>query len=187
MTFLVSDFINRIINTAFVETETTKTLLKRSFLDYAALWIATCGVGYMPLVPATWGSLAGVGLYLLAQTVNVNFTHFVPVIFLIGLFLIGIWSAARVVKLTGRKDPRIVIIDEIVGQLVTFLFVPAQFNWWIIIIGFFAFRLFDILKPFPANRLENLPNGLGVMADDVMAGFYAGGLLYLLYSFVLVR
>ncbi len=177
--------------------ETAKLSTTRSFSDYLALWIATCGIGYMPIVPATFGSLVGIGIYLLALKSNESLTvwaqgnNFTPVfvesfrasltvIFLIALFLIGIWAANRVVKLTGKKDPRIVIIDEVVGQLITFLFVPAKLGWGTVVVGFLAFRFFDIWKPYPADKLESLPTGLGVMADDVMAGFYAAAFMSLL-------
>lgn len=177
--------------------DTTKLSATRSFSDYLALWIGTCGIGYMPIVPATFGSLVGIGIYILALKANESFAvwaqgnNFTPVfvesfrgsvtvVFLLALFFIGIWAANRVVKLTGKKDPRIVIIDEVVGQLITFLFVPAKLGWWTVVIGFLAFRFFDIWKPYPANKLESLPTGLGVMADDVMAGFYAAAFMALL-------
>lgn len=176
---------------------------RRSFLDFLALTIATGGgIGYAPLVPATFGSLGGVVVYLAAQRLNESFTGWAHgihlsnalvesarasfiVVFLIGLFLIGIWSATRVVKLTGEKDPRLVVVDEVLGQLIVLLFVPAALGWWTIAAGFLAFRFFDIWKPFPANALESLPNGLGVMADDVAAGFYAAALMSLLGSIYL--
>jgi phosphatidylglycerophosphatase A len=199
---VAAEVINRIINKAFVRDETAKTPVERSRLDYVALWIATCGIGYMPVVPATWGSLIGVVIYLVVQKANDSFTVWAErnlfttafvesarasstVIFLIGLFLLGIWAASRVIKLTEKKDPRIVIIDEIVGQLITFLFIPAKPGWWTIVIGFLAFRFFDIWKPFPADKFETLPSGLGVMADDVMAGFYAAAATSLLLLFYL--
>lgn len=189
-----TEFVNRIIKLAFVKSETNETPVKRTPLDYVALWIATCGIGYLPIVPATFGSLVGIVIYLLGLKANDIFTiwaqgnnfsvSFVEssratftVIFLLALFFIGIWAASRVVKLTKKKDPRIVIIDEVVGQLITFLFVPAKLGWWTVIIGFLAFRFFDILKPYPSDKLESLPTGLGVMADDVMAGFYAAAFM----------
>ena len=172
--------------------------------DFVALTIATCGgVGYAPIVPASWGSLAACGIYFLALTANANLTIWAQsqglnaafiesfraafiLFFLIGLFLIGVWAATRTVKLTGIKDPRIVVVDEMVGQFITFLFVPASIGWWIIPVGFFAFRLFDIWKLFPADKLEFLPDGLGVMADDIMAGFYAAALVSIVCSGYLV-
>lgn len=194
--------LTKLIDQAIRPSETVKTSATRSRLDYVALSIATCGIGYMPIVPATWGSLLGVGIYLLAQIASDNFVVWaqanhvtnaqfesiralVTLIFLIALFLIGIWAATRVIKLTGKKDPRIVIIDEIAGQLITFLFIPAKLGWWALLIGFLAFRFFDILKPYPANKLESLPSGLGVMADDVMAGIYAAAFMALVFSIYL--
>ncbi len=171
--------------------------------DYLALGIASCGgVGYIPIVPATWGSLFGVGIYLLAQKASEQFTVWadgqqisalllestrasVTLVCLIFLFLIGTWSATRVEKLTGKKDPGLVVIDEVVGQLVTFLFVPAKLGWWAVFAGFIAFRVFDIWKPYPTAKFEALPKGLGAMADDAMAGFYAAAFMSVLCTLYL--
>lgn len=174
----------------------------RSWRDYIALGIATCGVGYMPIAPGTWGSLVGVGVYLLAHEASERYSvwakahHFTnglqesslasfTLVFLIALFLIGTWAATRVEKLTGKKDPSIVVIDEVVGQLVTFLFVPHKMGWWAVITGFLMFRLFDIWKPYPTHKFESLPLGLGTMSDDAMAGFYAAAVMSLLSSIYL--
>jgi phosphatidylglycerophosphatase A len=170
---------------------------KKKTLDYVAFGIASCGIGYMPIVSATWGSLFAAGIYFLAVTANEAVINWADekqistvlldsgrasfiVIFLIILFLIGIWASTRVEEITGEKDSSIIIIDEVVGQFITFLFVPVKMSWWIIFIGFIVFRIFDIWKPFPANKLESLPKGLGVMADDVMAGFYSAAFLSLI-------
>lgn len=183
--------------------ETSEKSEPKSIKDNIALIIATCGgVGYIPIVPASWGSLASVGIYLLALMAGEQFTlwaesRFLPsflinsflnsitIVLLISLFLIGIWASTRVGKLTKKKDPRIVVIDEVVGQLITFLLVPAILGWWTLIAGFLLFRFFDILKPYPANKLESLPSGLGIMADDVMAGFYAAASISLLCTLYL--
>jgi len=171
----------------------------RSARDYFALALATCGVGYLPFAPGTWGSLLGVGVYALvrAQTAN-HFNLFgdkgleahaieglrVSCLLsaLILLSTIGAWAASHVERFTKRKDPGIVVIDEVVGQLITFLFVPFSAGVWPLIVGFLAFRLFDIWKPYPIRRLESLESGLGVMADDVLAGAYAATLLSLLVT-----
>jgi phosphatidylglycerophosphatase A len=175
---------------------------ERSWRDYLALTVATCGVGYMPIASGTWGSMVGVGIYLLAHEASERFTVWCKanhlsnallesslasftLIFLIVLFLIGVWAATRVEKMTGKKDPGIVIIDEIVGQLVTFLFVPHKMGWWVVITGFLMFRLFDIWKPYPTYKFESLPLGLGTMSDDAMAGFYAAVVMSLLCSIYL--
>jgi phosphatidylglycerophosphatase A len=94
----------------------------------------------------------------------------------------GIWAATRAERLTGRKDPGIVVIDEVAGQLLTFLFMPWRTPLWVIAMGFVLFRAFDIWKPYPVRRLESLESGLGIMADDVLAGFYAAAVLSLITS-----
>ncbi len=169
----------------------------RSWRDYAALAVATCGVGLIPLAPGTWGSLVGVGVYLGLRAValqvyvlaRANGWHVPPLavvqsnlllLLLSALALVGVWAATRCEALLKRKDPGAVVIDEVVGQLLTFAFVPVGAGAWTILAGFLAFRVFDIWKPYPIRRLEGLPTGLGIMADDMLAGFYAAVLLSLL-------
>jgi phosphatidylglycerophosphatase A len=162
-------------------------------LDRLALGVATCGVGYVRIAPGTWGSMVGVGLYLMARLVwPAAFSPRAPhpafaflqiafaLIALIGLTVVGIWAATRAEPLLGRKDPGPVVIDEVVGQLITYLFIPANASWPLVVAGFFLFRLFDIWKPYPIRRLEALEAGLGIMADDVLAGVYAATVLALL-------
>lgn len=177
----------------------------RSLKDYLALAIATCGVGYLPIAPGTWGSLVGVGIYLLWSKLSLRLVHgltgdyAIPLWFdslqkaltlslVICITLVGIWAATRVEKLSGRKDASIVVIDEVAGQLLTFTFVHMLLwhEWPLIIAGFLLFRLFDILKPYPIRRLEALESGLGVMADDVLAGLYAAITLSLFTSIYLL-
>lgn len=165
----------------------------RSFMDNLALAIATCGVGYLPLAPGTWGSLVGIGVYLLARGASIKFffavglqRHFnllhvyygvivfeLVVVFVIAL--IGTWAASRTEKLSDTKDPSKVVIDEVVGQFIALIPVPFVFGTarWTAILAFILFRFFDIVKPYPARRLESLESGLGIMADDVVAGVYA--------------
>ena len=160
--------------------------------DYLALAIATCGVGYLPLAPGTFGSLVGIGLYLLLRGLflallvplaarrKLNWLHIdygiVTLEFLaIGcVALVGIWAASRTEKLSGKKDPGKVVIDEVAGQMIALTTLPMEIeSWWMILLAFLLFRLFDIIKPYPCRRLESLPSGLGIMADDVVAGAYA--------------
>jgi phosphatidylglycerophosphatase A len=175
----------------------------RGVADYAALGLATCGVGFMPLAPGTWGSAVGVGLYVLigwsaayifawltkygveARQFEAFRTTF-ELLVIIVVTLAGTWAATRCERLLRRKDPGAVVIDEVAGQLITFLFVPRDAGLWALVAGFFAFRLFDIWKPYPINRLESLESGLGVMADDVLAGAYAATLMSLLASLYLL-
>ena len=91
----------------------------------------------------------------------------------------GIWAASQTERLSGRKDPGKVVIDEVAGQMITFLARPdGGWRWWLA--GFVVFRILDVLKPFPAGRAEHLPGGWGVMTDDVIAGFYSLATLLLL-------
>lgn len=180
---------------------------RRTGLDYVALAIATCGVGYLPLAPGTWGSVVGVGIYLIWQWVWGHFfqtfgdghgIHYSFLFFWTTFTLLmaasltwaGIWAATRVEKILGRKDPSIVVIDEVAGQFITFLFVSilhyAQFRWQVILAGFLLFRVFDIWKPYPVRRLEALESGLGIMADDVLAGIYAAMVLSLVTAIYLL-
>jgi phosphatidylglycerophosphatase A len=175
----------------------------RSFGDYVAIAVATCGVGYIPIAPGTFGSLVGLGLYLFLRGVflwllwptegqtNLNLLHVsyvlvsleVLVALLVGV--IGTWAASRVEKLHGVKDPGKVVIDEVAGQYIALLAVPLPFEgWWTIIAAFLLFRFFDIVKPYPARRLESLRGGLGIMADDVVAGAYAAIAVALITSIV---
>jgi phosphatidylglycerophosphatase A len=94
----------------------------------------------------------------------------------------GIWSGTVAERVFGTTDPGAGVIDEVAGMLVTLVGLP--FDWWTIGIGFFLFRLFDVIKPFPAGRFERLPGGLGMVADDVMAGVYANMALRVLLWFM---
>ena len=144
--------------------------------DYLALSIATCGVGYLPLAPGTFGSLVGVGIFLLL----VRATAGIPlVVVVVGLTLVvtfaGIWAGSRIEELSGRKDPGKVVVDEVAGQLIALfpLTLFAQWSTGAVILSFILFRFFDIVKPYPANRLQDLHGGMGIMFDDLVAGVYA--------------
>jgi|SRR5215213_2579545 len=141
----------------------------RSALDYAALAIATWGVGYLPVAPGTFGSLVGVGLFLLLR--------FWPLqaLAVLVVTILGVWAATRTERLLRLKDPGIVVADEVAGQMLALL--PVSFasigpQRSSIIVSFILFRLFDIFKPYPARQFEVLRGGLGIMADDLVAGAY---------------
>lgn len=132
-----------------------------------ALILATSlGLGFIPVAPGTFGSAAGllvwvfVSASLTAQTIAI-----------VATFLMGWWSATRAEMYFGRTDPGQVVIDEVMGMLITLF--GMSIGWKGALGGFLLFRVADILKPYPANRLERLPGGLGVMADDAMAAVYA--------------
>jgi phosphatidylglycerophosphatase A len=143
--------------------------------DYLALSIATCGVGYLPLAPGTFGSLVGVGMFLLlARVIAGNALVAVVLALIVAVTLAGIWAGTRIEQLFGRKDPGKVVVDEVAGQLIA-LFPLALFAHWstgIVILSFILFRFFDIVKPYPANRLQELDGGIGIMFDDLIAGVY---------------
>jgi phosphatidylglycerophosphatase A len=133
-----------------------------------AVFIATFGyVGYFPIAPGTAGSLAALPLYALVRWGG---TPAIELITMAAVMAIGIWAATGTERALHRKDPGPVVIDEVLGMLITLAFMPL--SWWGIALGFLIFRIFDVIKPFPAGRLEHLPSGLGIMADDAMAGIY---------------
>lgn len=140
----------------------------------AAVWIATCfGAGYFPRAPGTAGS--AVGLALVVAIGRLPFVHLWLVVWVavvaLGIGAVGVWAATTAEKHFGRVDPGEVVIDEVVGQMVTLLLQPdAAWQWFVG--GFILFRLFDVVKPYPARRLEHAPGGWGIMLDDVAAGMY---------------
>ena len=184
-----SDELNPKVSVPTAEIPARKS---RTAGDLLALAIATCGVGYLPIAPGTVGSLVGVGLYLVAWSSlygafeanaargGLNLVYvFTPqlaamllLIFIVSI--VGIWAATRAEKSTQKKDPSIVVIDEVAGQMIALLSGPFWIHtWWSILSAFILFRLFDIWKPYPIRRLEALESGLGIMADDILAGVYA--------------
>ncbi len=154
-----------------------KTAKSLDVSDYFALAIATFGVGYLPLIPGTFGSLVSVGLFLLFTQI-VNGTSLVALVlsFTLIVTFAGIWSASRTEELAGRKDPGKVVVDEVAGQMLALLPLTL-FNLQSltrgVIVSFILFRLFDIFKPYPAGRFERLKGGYGIMCDDLVAGAYA--------------
>jgi len=135
-----------------------------------ALWISTCaGAGYFPVAPGTVGS--AVGLLALAALRAWGGAGWSEPVAIGAVFVAGAWSAGRAEVHFGRTDPGQVVVDEVLGMLVTLALVPVGALG--ALAGFVLFRVFDIVKPWPARRLERLPGGWGVMADDAMAGVYA--------------
>jgi phosphatidylglycerophosphatase A len=130
------------------------------------------GIGFIPGCPGTAGSLFGLLFVWLAGNQ--------ALFFLITLFscFLAFLVAGKAEKLLGQKDSKQIVIDELAGILVTFLFVPKVFSF--LVVGFFLFRLFDIIKVFPANRLEKKKGSLGIVGDDLIAGVYANLVLQFL-------
>ncbi len=172
---------------------------KKNFLDYFSVALTTFGVGFIPLAPGTWGSAVGVLIYLLFARIETNasvylipkgwldaqiaaWIHVFNLLFFLLFCILGIWASGRAAKTFKDKDPQKVVIDEVIGQLIVFFFLPFDISWKMILAGFVLFRLFDIWKPYPIRTLENLPTGIGICADDILAGVYAGICLALIYA-----
>ena len=140
--------------------------------------IATVGgVGWFPVAPGTAGSAVGVALYLASK----DWSALAQVALLLAITVVGWWAAGIAETEFNKEDPGPVVIDEVAGQLVTLLLTGV--GWRGALAGFFIFRVFDIIKPFPARRFERLHGGLGIMADDLMAGVYGLGLMMALVHF----
>jgi phosphatidylglycerophosphatase A len=151
-----------------------------------AMLIATfCGIGRLRPGPGTWGS-AGAVLIWTAVAYSLTPSLRTPLAIALALLitLIGIPAATQVVRATGVKDPQYVVIDEVAGQLIALVAVPLE--WKTFLAGFILFRAFDILKPPPIRQLEALPEGTGIMLDDVAAGICALVVMHLLLHFRLL-
>jgi phosphatidylglycerophosphatase A len=167
----------------------TKTVPNQSHdvsIGPAPLWatqVATCfGVGRLKPGPGTWGSLATVMVWaLVSSLIPASSRTAATVIAAAAAALVGIPAATRVARAHGSKDPQFVVIDEVTGQLVTLIAVPLA--WKTFLAGLILFRVFDILKPFPIRRLERLPEGTGIVVDDLGAGIYALAVMHLLLHF----
>ena len=149
-----------------------------------AVFIATVGYcGYFPVAPGTIGSAAGLVVYLLVWWTG---SSLVEVGLIAGLFLAGVWAGTTAEQYFGGIDPGPIVVDEVVGMLITLAFIPVGLTG--ALAGFVLFRVFDVIKPWPANRLESLHGGLGVMADDAMAAVYANialhGVLWLVPDWI---
>jgi len=144
-----------------------------------AVWIASVGgLGYAPVAPGTVGSAAGVLIYWLTR----HWSMPAQLSIILVITVIGTWAATATARHVGREDPGVVVIDEVAGQLATLAFTGAGMT--AAIAGFLIFRVLDIIKPYPANRFERLHGGVGIMADDLMAGVYGCILLNLLMRFL---
>lgn len=141
---------------------------RRTFLDSLATVIASgLGLGYSPLAPGTFGAALGVALFWLARDWPL-WGHLAGVTV---LFFGGTAAADRLARLMGKKDPGRVVIDEVAGMWVSLLLLP--FGLRSALLAFLAFRVTDMVKPWPARQMESFPGGWGIMADDMMAGVYA--------------
>jgi len=158
--------------------------------DWFAVIIATgFGAGFIPLGPGTWGSIVGLliayGLIEFFGSDALSLQNILIAASLVSAAL-GLWASDRAEKVFDRKDASQIVVDEVCGQIISFVFIAPymirlgpSWRWWTVA-GFALFRIFDIFKPYPINRLQDLSGGFGVMMDDVLAGIYAAVVLSLL-------
>jgi phosphatidylglycerophosphatase A len=123
-------------------------------------------IGYLPLVPGTFGSMAGVGLFYLIKDAGKP----IYLLSVICVIILGLLTSGRLEKLLNKKDPSCIVIDEVMGMLIALSFMPPDLK--IIILGFVIFRILDTLKPYPAERLQHMHGAFGIMGDDLVAGIY---------------
>jgi phosphatidylglycerophosphatase A len=154
----------------------------RTKTDQLAIIVATAGgAGFLPKAPGTAGAFVGVLIYVLMEGTGAGAWFLHAILF----FLIaGTFAAHRVERFWGHDSQRIVI-DEVIGQMIVFGAMAGRVSLSAsyVVAGFVLFRLFDIVKPFPLRRLERIPGGAGVIADDVGAGLYGLGILALIHHF----
>ena len=137
-------------------------------MNRLGVFIATCGyLGYVPVAPGTFGSAAGLAVFFLIRSTGSMTLELAAILV---LFAIGIWSGTIAEHHFGGVDPAPVVMDEVVGMLITLAFLPVSVTG--AIVGFLVFRVLDVFKPWPSAQFERLPGGLGVMADDGMAAIY---------------
>ncbi len=138
-----------------------------------AVIIASFGyTGYVPIAPGTAGSAAALVVYALVRRSG---SQAIEIVVLVAVAIVGTWSASIAERHFGRTDPGQIVIDEVLGMLMTLAFVPL--TWTGVAVGFFVFRALDIVKPFPGRAAEDLHGGLGVMADDAVCGVYGNILM----------
>jgi phosphatidylglycerophosphatase A len=149
---------------------------------FARLVTSACGAGFLPIAPGTWGSavvtVAVFGLFLVKPALLTGPLSAATLVFAaLALAWLGIWAGDRVSAMLGDDDPSEVVIDEVVGQLLTYALLPVAGRTWTLVsfavalgVGFLVFRALDIVKPGPIDALQNLHGGLGIMADDFAAG-----------------
>jgi phosphatidylglycerophosphatase A len=158
--------------------------LSRSPL-WATLIATVFGVGYLRPGPGTWGSATTIILWwLVTHQILPSWQPWAAVLLALAAILLGIPAATRVARASGRKDPQFVVIDEVAGQLITLIGAPIA--WQSLLLGFILFRAFDIVKPPPVRQLERLPEGTGIVIDDVGAGLYGLAVMQIVLHFGLL-
>jgi phosphatidylglycerophosphatase A len=153
---------------------------------WASLTATFFGIGNMRPGPGTWGSVVSMLLWAsLARILPLSFRTPVLIALAVIISLVAIPAATRVARASAKKDPSIVVIDEVAGQLISLIAIPLA--WKTFLAGLILFRVFDILKPPPVRQLERLPEGTGIVLDDVAAGIYALAVMQLLLYLGLLK
>ena len=145
---------------------------KRSIKSITYLFATFFGTGYLPLAPGTAASIIALVLFWYLPLGQISWLAVIMIFCIIGIF------TSTVVEKENEKDPGIVVIDEVVGQWLTLLFIPKTF--FLMLCGFVLFRLMDIFKPYPINISQQLGGGFGIMLDDILAAIYAAIILQII-------
>jgi phosphatidylglycerophosphatase A len=157
------------------ELNTPNSTLQKRMKQFILFWATGFGVGYSPIAPGTLGTLIAIPVYYFLSEIPSPIYE----ITLIAFFFLSVWISGNAETFFRKKDDQRIVIDEIVGFLITMLWISKTPRF--ILIGFFLFRFFDILKPFPIRRVDKtLKGGFGVVLDDVIAGVYANIILHLI-------
>jgi phosphatidylglycerophosphatase A len=152
---------------------------------WATLVATFFGIGRLHPGPGTWGSAATVLLWwLVGRWITPGWQPWAAAISALVAVLVGIPAATLVARASSRKDPQFVVIDEVAGQLITLIAAPIA--WQSLLLGFILFRAFDIVKPPPVRQLERLPEGVGIVVDDVGAGLYGLAVMQVVLHFGLL-
>jgi phosphatidylglycerophosphatase A len=144
------------------------------------LFVATCGyLGYVPIAPGTFGSALGLAVFFAVRSTGSVALELGVVVL---VFAVGLWSGTIAEHHFGGIDPGPVVLDEVLGMLITLALLPVNVTG--AIVGFIVFRVLDVIKPWPSAQFERLPGGLGVMADDAMAAIYGNLVMRGLIAFM---
>jgi phosphatidylglycerophosphatase A len=159
-------------------TTSTEPAVRAKAPLWASLTATFFHIGYGQPGPGTWASVATVLLWRGLAPYAMSYDRLIAAIVIsLAVTLIGIPAATRMARALGQRDPSVVVIDEVAGQMIALI--GASLDWMSMLAALILFRVFDIAKPFPLRRLEHLPEGLGIMLDDVGAGLYALALMQL--------
>ena len=151
--------------------------MKTTKLSFSTLVASLFGIGFIPFMPGTFGSLAAFGIYMLIPASFWFYGQYIVMGLLLVLSLAAVFISRAAEKILG-EDAGSIVIDELLGYFVATLFLPH--NWLIGLYAFILFRVFDIAKPFPIYRSQRISGGWGVVIDDLIAGLYANLLIQIL-------